>query len=79
MFDALRNVVIILFYESKKTLEIFSQLLMLSEQSLMLSGQLWMLFGAIVDAFWAIVAALCACFFLSFCLICSCYKNISIF
>ncbi len=51
MFDALRNVVIVLFYESKKTLEIFSQ-------SWIYSAQLWMLFRAIVDAFGAIVDVL---------------------
>ena len=51
MFDALRNVVIVLFYESKKTLEIFSQ-------SWILSAQLWMFFCAIVDAFGAIVDVL---------------------
>lgn len=51
MFDALRNVVIVLFYESKKTLEIFSQ-------SWIFSAQLWMFFRAIVDAFGAIVDVL---------------------
>ena len=51
MFDALRNVVIVLFYESKKTLELFSQLWIFS-------AQLWMFFRAIVDAFGAIVDVL---------------------
>ena len=51
MFDALRNVVIVLFYESKKTLEFFFAIVDIF-------CAIVDAFGAIVDAFGAIVDVL---------------------